>query len=107
MLSAVDFAVLAAVPIALAHALAIIAVTVTAFHLDLAVGAAVARTLAHAAVTFTDGAVLSAVDLAVLAAVPSALTGAFTIVAMTMDAFHLGFAVVAAIVPLFIQMSKS
>ena len=71
-----------AIPIALAGALAIIAVTVAAFHLDLAVVAAVARTLAHAlintgGVITADGAVFSAVDLAVLAAVPATLTLAF------------------------------
>ena len=40
---------------------------------------------------------LSAVDLTVLAAVPSAFTGAFAIVAVTVAAFHLDLAVVAAV----------
>ena len=82
MLSAVDFAVLAAVPSALAGAFALAAMAVAAFHLDLAVVAAVARTLAHAAITSrgvitADCSVLSAVDLAVLATVPAALALAF------------------------------
>ena len=40
---------------------------------------------------------VSTVDLAVLAAVPSAFTGAFAIVAVTVAAFHLDLAVVAAV----------
>ena len=81
MRSAINFAVLPSVSIALAHADAPIAVAIAALHHDVAVLAGVARARTDAFVAPSDCAVLAAVNLTALSAILVALASAVQVFA--------------------------
>ena len=81
MRSAINFAVLPSVSIALAHADAVAAVAIAAFHHNIAVLAGVTRARADAFIAPSDCAVLAAVNLTALSAILVALASAVEVVA--------------------------